>query len=94
MGLLIECPKCGHWNSGNSLACKGSLRSGENKGQPCKVRNFKRLPEKEYLIEYRSSDGKKIRECVGANRNEAEQRLVEVRHPKIGVWFRLRVKFR
>lgn len=82
MGLLIECPKCGHWNSGNSLACKGLLRSGENKGQPCKVRNFKRLPEKEYLIEYRSSNGKKIRERVGANRSEAEQRLVEVRHPK------------
>ncbi len=34
------------------------------------------------MIEYRSSNGKKIRERVGTNRNEAEQRLVEVRHPK------------
>ena len=30
MGILIECSKCGHWNSGNSTACKGSIRSGEN----------------------------------------------------------------
>ena len=57
MGLLIECPKCGYWNSANSLACKGIFRSGINKGQHCKVGNLRRIPDKEYLIEYRSSDG-------------------------------------
>ena len=76
MGLLIECPKCGYWNSANSLDCKGIFRSGINKGRHCKVGSLRRIPEKEYLIEYRSSDGKKIRERVGSNRNDAELRLL------------------
>ena len=75
MGLLIEFPKFGHGHSANSLACKGILRSGINKGQHCKIGNVRRIPDKEYLIEYRSSDGKKISERVGSNRNDAELRL-------------------
>ena len=82
MGLLIECPKCGHWNSANSLACKGIFRSGINKGQHCKVGNLRRIPDKEYLIEYRSYDGKKIRERVGTNRNDAELRLLNAKQEK------------
>ena len=82
MGLLIECPRCGHWNSANSLACKGIFRSGINKGQRCKVGNLRRIPDKEYLIEYRSSDGKKIRERVGSNRNDAELRLLNAKQEK------------
>ena len=76
MGLLTECPKCGYWNSANSLDCKGIFRPGINKGQHCKVGNLRRIPDKEYLIEYRSSDGKKIRARVGSNRNDAELRLL------------------
>ena len=82
MGILIECSKCGHWNSGNSTACKGSIRSGEKKGKPCGVKNLKHQQDKQYLIEYRSTGGKKIRERVGPNRIEAEQRLAEVKKLK------------
>lgn len=79
MGLIIECPKCGHWNSGNSLVCKGNFRSGNKKGQPCTVRNFRRVQDKVYLVEYRDDDGKKIRERIGNNRIDAEMRFQEVK---------------
>ena len=80
MGIIIECPKCGHWNAGSAQVCRGLIRSGSKKGNPCDVRNLRRLPAKEYLIEYRSSDGKKIRERVGPNKLDAEYRLQEMKN--------------
>ena len=82
MGIIIECPKYGHWNAGSALVCRGLIRSGSKKGNPCDVRNLRRLPAKEYLIEYGSSDGKKIRERVGPNKLDAEYRLQEMQNQR------------
>lgn len=83
MGVIIQCPKCRHRNAGSAQVCMGLIRSGSKKGNPCDVRNLKRLPTKEYLIEYRSSDGKKIRERVGPNKLDAECRLQEMKNQRV-----------
>src|SRR6056300_1332899 len=80
MGIIIECPKCGHWNAGLAQVCRGRIRSGSKKGNPCDVRNLRRLPAKEYLIEYRSLDGKKIRERLGPNKLDPEYMLQEMKN--------------
>ncbi len=78
MGLLVECPVCQYTNSESSRICKGKLRSGEKKGQPCRFPNLKKYPGKVYWIDYKHH-GKRKRERIGSSRVAAEARLREVR---------------
>ena len=82
MVIIIKCPKFGHWNAGSAQVCRGLIRSGSKKGNPCDVRNLRRLPAKEYLIEYRSLDGKKIRERFGPKKLDPEYRLQEMKNQR------------
>ena len=45
MGLEIECPKCGHWNSESTSICKGRFRRGPNKGKSCGFARLKKEPK-------------------------------------------------
>jgi hypothetical protein len=65
MGLLVECPKCGHRNSMKTDDCK---KCG---------RNVKKASGKTYWIEYYFEGGRK-RERVGPSKAAAEQRLRDV----------------
>jgi integrase len=65
MGLLVECPLCGHRNSMKTDDCK---KCG---------RNVKKASGKTYWIEYYVEGGRK-RERVGPSKAAAEQRLREV----------------
>ena len=42
MGIEIECPKCGHWNSVSTSICKGRFRRGPNKGKACEFARLKK----------------------------------------------------
>ena len=77
MGLLVECPQCQYINSESSKICKGKLRSGEQKGQPCGFSNLKKYPGKVYYIDYKHH-GKRKRERIGSSRVSAEARLRKV----------------
>ena len=78
MGIEIECPKCGHWNSVSTSICKGRFRRGPNKGKACEFARLKKEPNKSYRIEYRQG-GEKIRESIGPSKAAAEARLREVK---------------
>ncbi len=82
MGLEIECPKCGHWNSESTSICKGRFRRGPNKGKPCGFARLKKEPNKNYRIEYRQG-GKKIRQSIGPSKAAAMARLLEVKKAQV-----------
>ena len=82
MGLEIECPKCGHWNSESTSTCKGRFRRGPNKGNPCGFARLKKEPNKNYRIEYRQG-GKKVRESIGPSKAAAMARLLEVKKAQV-----------
>ena len=82
MGLEIECPKCGHWNSESTSICKGRFRRGPNKGKSCGFARLKKEPHKNYRIEYRQG-GKKIRESIGPSKAAAMARLLEVKKAQV-----------
>ena len=82
MGLEIECPKCGHWNSESTSICKGRFRRGPNKGKACEFARLKKEPNKNYRIEYRQG-GKKIRESIGPSKTAAVARLLEVKKAQV-----------
>lgn len=77
MGLLVECPECQYPNSESSKNCKGKIRSGANKGEPCTFSNLKKYSGKVYWIDYKYQ-GKRKRERIGSSRIAAEARLREV----------------
>ena len=70
VGIEIECPKCGHWNSESTSICKGRFWRGPNKGKVCEFARLKKEPNKNYRIEYRQG-GKKIRESIGPSKAAA-----------------------
>ena len=82
MGLEIECPKCGHWNSESTSICKGRFRRGPNKGKSCGFARLKKEPNKNYRIEYRQG-GKKIRESIEPSKAVAMDRLLEVKKAQV-----------
>ena len=82
MGLEIECPRCGHWNSESTSICKGRFRRGPNKGKLCGFARLKKEPNKNYRIEYRQG-GKKIRESIGPSKAAAMARLLEVKKAQV-----------
>ena len=82
MGIEIECPKCGHWNSESTSICKGRFRRGPNQGHPCGYSRLKKEPNKIYRIEYRQN-GKKVRESIGPSKAAATARLLEVKKAKV-----------
>ena len=78
MGLLIECPICQYPNSESSKTCKGKIRSGSNKGEPCGYSKLKKQVGKVYWVDY-LDHGHRKRERIGPSRIAAESRLREIR---------------
>jgi len=77
MGLLVQCPECGHRNPEGEARCKGKFRYGENKGQKCEFSRLTKTSGKVYWIDYRDH-GKRKRERIGPSKTAAEARLLKV----------------
>ena len=77
MGLLVECPQCGHRNPEGEARCKGKYRHGSAKGEACSYSRLTKSAGKTYWIDYREY-GKRKRERIGPSRAAAEARLLEV----------------